>query len=582
MGKAEGSYRRLLAYAWPYRRKVYSAFGAMLGAAICGMIPPWLLKDVVDDVLIGRELGMLNLLAGGIVGLYLGKAVFSYAQRYLMTEVGQRLVLDLRIRLFDHLQRLSLAFIAERRVGDLLSRITNDVAMLQEVATTALVDLVVQGISFLGMEGFLLYINWRLTLVTWTILPLAAWFIDRSSKRLRGVGHEIQSCLAALAAGAQEALGSLRIVQAFVTEEEELDKFRQRSEANFRALMRGTHILALLEGGVEVALVAALAFILWLGGRDVIEGRLSPGELIAFLGYLGFMVQPLRVVSRSVSRISQGLASADRIFDMLDQPAGLVLPASPLSPGRLRGEISLEDVHFAYDPARPVLRGLSLGIVPGEVVALVGATGAGKSTLADLVPRFYDPQRGVVRVDGHDLRTLNLPELRRQIGIVPQDPVLLKGTLFYNIAYGCAWADEGRVRDAACQAGIADFIETLPRGYDTEVGERGATLSGGQRQRVAIARALVRDPRILIMDEATASLDADVEAQIQAALRRVFRGRTVLVIAHRLSTVRDAHRILVLDQGRVTEQGTHEELLARRGVYHRLYSLQFGAAGGGK
>ena len=582
MGKAEGSYRRLLAYAWPYRRKVYSAFGAMLGAAICGMIPPWLLKDVVDDVLIGRELGMLNLLAGGIVGLYLGKAVFSYAQRYLMTEVGQRLVLDLRIRLFDHLQRLSLAFIAERRVGDLLSRITNDVAVLQEVATTALVDLVVQGLSFLGMAGFLLYINWRLTLVTWTILPLAAWFIDRSSKRLRGVGHEIQSCLAALAAGAQEALGSLRIVQAFVTEEEELDKFRQRSEANFRALMRGTHILALLEGGVEVALVAALAFILWLGGRDVIEGRLSPGELIAFLGYLGFMVQPLRVVSRSVSRISQGLASADRIFDMLDQPAGLVLPASPLSPGRLRGEISLEDVHFAYDPARPVLRGLSLGIVPGEVVALVGATGAGKSTLADLVPRFYDPQRGVVRVDGHDLRTLNLPELRRQIGIVPQDPVLLKGTLFYNIAYGCAWADEGRVRDAACQAGIADFIETLPRGYDTEVGERGATLSGGQRQRVAIARALVRDPRILIMDEATASLDADVEAQIQAALRRVFRGRTVLVIAHRLSTVRDAHRILVLDQGRVTEQGTHEELLARRGVYHRLYSLQFGAAGGGK
>ena len=582
MGKAGGSYRRLLAHAWPYRRKVYGAFGAMLGAAICGMIPPWLLKDVVDDVLIGRELGMLNLLAGGIVGLYLGKAAFSYAQRYLMTEVGQRLVLDLRIRLFDHLQRLSLAFIAERRVGDLLSRITNDVAVLQEVATTALVDLVVQGLSFLGMAGFLLYINWRLTLVTWTILPLAAWFIDRSSKRLRGVGHEIQSCLASLAAGAQEALGSLRIVQAFVTEEEELDKFRQRSEANFRALMRGTHILALLEGGVEVALVAALAFILWLGGRDVIEGRLSPGELIAFLGYLGFMVQPLRVVSRSVSRISQGLASADRIFDMLDQPAGLVLPASPLSPGRLRGEISLEDVHFAYDPARPVLRGLSLGIVPGEVVALVGATGAGKSTLADLVPRFYDPQRGVVRVDGHDLRTLNLPELRRQIGIVPQDPVLLKGTIFYNIAYGCAWADEGRVRDAACQAGIADFIETLPRGYDTEVGERGATLSGGQRQRVAIARALVRDPRILIMDEATASLDADVEAQIQAALRRVFRGRTVLVIAHRLSTVRDAHRILVLDQGRVTEQGTHEELLARQGVYHRLYSLQFGAAGGGK
>ena len=385
----------------------------MLGAAICGMVPPWLLKDVVDDVLIGRRLDMLNLLAGAIVGLYLGKAFFSYVQRYLMTEVGQRLVLDLRIRLFDHLQRLSLAFLAERRVGDLLSRITNDVAVLQEVTTSALVDLVVQGVSFLGMAGFLLYINWRLTLVTWTILPLAAWFIDRSSKRLRSVGHEIQGCLASLAAGAQEALGSLRIVQAFVTEDEELAKFRRRSEENFRALMRGTHILALLDGAVEVALVTALAFILWLGGRDVIAGRLSPGELIAFLGYLGFMVQPLRVVSRSASRISQGLASADRIFEMLDQPAGIALPASPVDPGRLRGEISLEDVHFAYDPARPVLRGLNLHIMPGEVVALVGATGAGKSTLADLVPRFYDPQRGVVRVDGHDFRTVDLPRLRR-------------------------------------------------------------------------------------------------------------------------------------------------------------------------
>ena len=548
----------------------------MLGAAICGMVPPWLLKDVVDDVLIGRRLDMLNLLAGAIVGLYLGKAFFSYVQRYLMTEVGQRLVLDLRIRLFDHLQRLSLAFLAERRVGDLLSRITNDVAVLHEVTTSALVDLVVQGVSFLGMAGFLLYINWRLTLVTWTILPLAAWFIDRSSKRLRSVGHEIQGCLASLAAGAQEALGSLRIVQAFVTEDEELAKFRRRSEENFRALMRGTHILALLDGAVEVALVTALAFILWLGGRDVIAGRLSPGELIAFLGYLGFMVQPLRVVSRSASRISQGLASADRIFEMLDQPAGIALPASPVDPGRLRGEISLEDVHFAYDPARPVLRGLNLHIMPGEVVALVGATGAGKSTLADLVPRFYDPQRGVVRVDGHDLRTVDLPRLRRQIGIVPQDPVLLKGTLAYNIAYGCADADELRIRDAAHRAGISEFIESLPDGYATEVGERGATLSGGQRQRVAIARALVRDPRILIMDEATASLDADVEAQIQEALRRVFRGRTVLVIAHRLSTVRDAHRILVLEQGQVTEQGSHEELLARRGIYHRLYSLQFG------
>lgn len=570
-----GSLKKLLPFILPYRIRLVAAFGCMLAASAAGVLPPWLLKNVVDDVLIRKDSLMLNGLAFAIVLLFILKNLAGYGQQYLMVWVGQHAVMDLRVALYGKIQSLSLTYLHKKRVGELLSRITGDVATLQGLVSTTIVDLVVQTLTFFGMAGFLVYLNWKLTLFALLVIPLAFKVIHFASQRLRAVGHTIQQELASLSAIAYEALSAIRIVRSFATEEYELERFRQQGKANVRALVHGTQIQATLQGVVEVILIVALALLLWAGGREVIAGRMTPGGLIAFLGYLGFMVQPLRVISRIVGSLQQCLASADRIFEILEVPDTLPVPESPVVLKPVSGAIGFKDVWFAYEPGRWILKGVNLSVRPGERIALVGSTGAGKTTIADLVPRFYDPQRGTVTVDGVDVRQLDLKVLRKQIGIVPQDPVLLKGTMAYNIAYGFEEATLDAIREAARMAGIADFIESLPEGYETEIGERGVTLSGGQRQRIAIARAMIRNPKILIMDEATSSLDTAVEHQIQEAMGHAMKGRTSLVIAHRLSTVLESDRILVIDAGQIVEEGTHQNLLARQGLYARLYGLQF-------
>lgn len=573
--KKKSVFARLAVSARPYRRRFFAALFCMIIASACNVVPPWLLKNVVDDVLIDKNLVMLNILPFLLAALFAGKGLASYGHQYLMNWVGQNVVMDLRLRLYDHLQRMSLRYLHGSRLGEIMSRITSDVAILQNLVTSVIVNLVVQAVTFLGMVGFLLYINWRLTLITFAILPITVAILDRASKKLRIVGHAIQGELASLSAVVQEAFSAVRIVRSFAAEDLELGRFRKSNRENFRAVMRGVQAQAALSAVIEFVLIAALAVILWLGGREVVRGGQTPGELIAFLGYLGFLVQPIRVFTSVVSSMQLGLAAAERIFALLDIPAETRTPDNPVPLGVLEGRITFRDVTFSYAAGRPVLRNIHLDIAPGERVALVGPTGSGKSTLADLIPRFYDPDSGSVLVDGTDVRRADTAELRRQIGIVPQESLLMKGTIAFNISYGLPDLSMEQIRFAAETAGILAFIESLPGGFSTEVGERGVTLSGGQRQRIAIARAIVRDPRILILDEATSSLDLEVEKQVQEAMSSAMRGRTSLVIAHRLSTIRNSDRIVVLDEGRIIEQGRHWELIAEGGMYRRLHDLQF-------
>jgi subfamily B ATP-binding cassette protein MsbA len=570
---------RVLAYCKPYLDRLGAALCCMALSALFGIIPPWLIKNVVDDVLIKGNSGMLNTLALSIILLYVFKAAFGYGHAYLMAWVGQKVIMDLRLELYDKTQRLSLSVLYRRRMGEFLSRITNDVATLQNILSSVVVDLVVQSVTFGGIIILLLFINWKLTLFSFAVIPFAALAIDRASSKLRRVGGDIQEQLAQLAAIAQEALSSVRIVRSFATERIEYERFDAQSRKHFKALVSGTQTRGILEGLVEIILISALALILWLGGRDVAAGELTAGELVAFLTYLGLLVQPVRTISRVTSAIQQGIASAERIVEILDERDEVRPPAKPAVLSEMRGEIVFENVRFAYDAERAVLKGIGFHVLPGERVAIVGSTGAGKSTIADLLLRFYDPTGGRILIDGVDLRELDMQSYRRRVGVVPQDPVLMKGSVAYNIAYGFADATPEAIRRAAVTAGINDFVSSLPNGYDTEIGERGVTLSGGQRQRVAIARAIVRDPAILIMDEATSSLDSLIEAQVQSAMNEAMRGRASLVIAHRLSTIRESDRILVLSEGRIVESGRHEELLALRGRYFGLYSLQGGSDG---
>lgn len=567
-------YKRLLEYCRPYLPRLGAALGCMVLSALFGVVPPWLMKNVVDDVLIQGKSYLLNILSIGVVLLFVGKALFGYGHMYLMTWVGQRVIMDLRLELYAKTQRLSFASLYSRRSGEFLSRITNDVSTLQQILASVVVDMVVQGVTFLGILGFLFFINWKLTLNTFLVIPVAVLVVDRASAKLRRVGSVIQEQLAQVSAVAQEALSSVRIVRAFATEDVEYARFAEKNRNHFRALMKGTQVRGVLEGVVEVVLVMALALILWLGGRDVVAGKLTAGELLAFLTYLGLLVQPVRVLSRVVSSIQQGMASAERIFEILDEQNEVPAAENPVTLPSMKGEIVFKDVWFTYEPERWVLQGVNLTIQPGEKIAIVGATGAGKSTIADLVLRFYDPVKGDIFIDGVNLRQLDVRNYRCRIGVVPQDPVLMKGTIAYNIAYGCNTVTPEEIRQAAVASGIHDYVCSLPKGYDSEVGERGITLSGGQRQRIAIARAIVRNPAILIMDEATSSLDVRVEKQVQEAMVEAMKGRTSIVIAHRLSTIREADRILVLDAGKVVEEGNHEALLTLGGHYAALYQMQ--------
>ncbi|MBQ3403241.1 MAG: ABC transporter ATP-binding protein [Synergistaceae bacterium] len=563
----------LYSYTKQYRLKIILAVFFMLASSGLNVIPPYLFKSIVDDILISRNTMMLNAVCVLIVVIFGLKAVTTYFQRYLMNEAGQGVVMDIRIALYDHMQRMSLAKIYASRTGELMSRITGDAAMLQNIVTSTAIDLMFNIITFLGMFAFILYINWRLTCLIILVLPFVGFLLSFAGKKLRKAGHNVQEHLADITATAQEAFSAVRVVRSFATEDEELERFRTASRGNYKALLQAVSVQGILAGVIEEFLIVALAVVFWFGGRSVINGTLTPGELISFTGYIAFMVQPIRSIMNQMSTLQTGIASAERIQDMLRVPvedAG----TSASEHVKISGNVSFEHVSFYYDEGQEILHDISLDVKAGEKIAFVGPTGAGKSTIADLIPRFYDPTQGRILIDGHDIRTLGLKDLRRQIGIVPQECILMRGTIAFNIAYGLPELDMKRIEEAAEIADIREFIESLPDGYNSLVGERGVTLSGGQRQRIAIARAVIRDPRILILDEATSSLDTAVEHAVQKALDRAMDGRTSFIIAHRLSTIRNADRIYVLHDGRFIQSGTHDELISSGGLYAELYNMQ--------
>lgn len=517
-----------------------------------------------------RALGDLNRYALLAIGVFVTKGIFAYGQAYLMGNVAQRLSMRIRNQIYEHLQSLSLSFFERRSTGQLMSAITGDVPVLQNSLTASVVAMVTAPVTIVGGTIWLFWLNWRLALVSLVCLPLMAWCIVRAGRRMKRYSRMVQASLAEISSAAEETLSGIRIVKSFAMERHEVARFQQRSWEAFRAVMRGVRVRAVLAVLVEMLGALGILLVIWVAGRLAVQGGLGVNSLLGFLVVLNQIGAASRELGNIHLNLQQVSAAAERIFALLDErPEVRERPGARELP-RLEGWVTFEAVSFRYGEGPPVLQEVSFELRPGEVGALVGPSGAGKSTIASLIPRFYDVTEGAVRLDGIDVREVTFASLRRQVGIVPQETLLFAGTVRENIAYGRLDATDAEIEAAARAANAHEFIERLPNGYDTIVGQRGQTLSGGQRQRIAIARAVLKDPRILILDEATSSLDPTSEKLVQEALEKLMVDRTTLIIAHRLSTVRNADRIFVIEDGRIVERGSHDELVAKGGTFARL------------
>ena len=566
--------RGLLALLAPYRARVIWMFVALVAATAAALAPAPLAKFAIDDGIKAGDLGTLNLVVAAFVVSALVYWGATYAQTYLVGWVGQRALQDLRLRIFEHLQAQPVGFYERRRAGALISRMTNDVQALDQLVTDSVVTLFSSTLTLIGTIGILIYFDLELALLTFLIFPVMAL----ASLAFRVVSADAykrtRETISAITSYLQESLSGIRILRSFGQEPQHIERFRELNERNREANMTTVNLNAAYFPAVELMSAIATVGILLYGGFQVIDGDMTSGVVIAFVLALNGFFDPIQQLSQVYTTYQSGMAALDKIFDLLDVEPDLVDAPGAVELPRLRGEIELRDVSFRYgvsEDAAYAVQHVSLTVAAGQTVALVGSTGAGKSTIAKLVARFYDPTGGAVLVDGHDLRDVTQASLRRQLGIVPQEGFLFSGTIGDNIAFGRPDATRDEVRAAARAVGADEFIGALERGYDTPVGERGAQLSAGQRQLVAFARALVADPRILILDEATSNVDLHTEGRIEAGLRRLLAGRTSIVIAHRLSTIRQAGRIVVLDGGAIVEQGTHDELLEAEGAYWRLY-----------
>ncbi len=565
---------RLLDYVKPYWKRLFLAMICMLMVGALTGASAMLLKNVIDDVFTNKDVTMQTLLPVVIILLYFFKGLFNYGQKYLMSWVEQRVVFDIRNRLYDHIQGLSLGFFNRTPTGVLVSHFTNDIGVMQGAVSGVLGDLIREPFTILFLVGVLFYRNLELAIISMLVLPFTTNFIVRFGRALRHYSRKAQEKLADISHHLHETIEGVRIVKAFGQESYEVERFVSQNRKFLSHILRSERVLALSGPVMEFIAGLGLAAVVWYGGYQVIKGVTTPGTFFFFFTALLMLYGPLRNLSRVNNTIQRALAATERVFRVLDQePEVLDKPhSSPLPP--IKKGVEFRDVFFRYEDEM-VLAGVSFKVKAGETVAIVGMSGAGKTTLVNLLPRFYESNSGCILIDGHDIRDVTVQSLRAQLGIVTQDTILFNDTVRNNIAYGKPGASISEIIQAAQAANAHNFIMAMPEGYDTIIGEKGVRLSGGEKQRIAIARALLRNPPILILDEATSSLDAESEVSVQEALAHLMRGRTTFVIAHRLSTVRGADRIVVLEGGKIVEEGRHEELLARGGIYRRLYELQF-------
>jgi ABC-type multidrug transport system fused ATPase/permease subunit len=572
----------------PYTKWLAIVIGAMLVETAMGLASPWPLKIVLDSVFAAKPMpwafawlagdhggvGALNVAVVSTMAIALLQAGSAYLNAYYTVSIGQWIAHDLRHAVYAHLQRLSMSYYDKQQVGPLISTITDDINAVQDFASTSLLDILIDVLTLVGMLAVMFSLNWRFTLVALAVTPLVAVFAFRLRSVVKQATRDVRRRQSEIVSIVQEGLGSIRVVKAFAQGAFERQRLDAKSIESVEAALHARRVRSLL-GPVVTALVAVgTAAVLWFGARLVLEGAMTAGALVVFMAYLGKLFQPIQDLAKASTNIAQAAVGLERVKAVLDADERLPRALNARALDRVTGRVEFRGVTFGYDRARPVLTDVSFAVEPGQLVGLVGPSGSGKSTLVSLIPRFYDPNSGVVAIDGHDIREFTIRSLRRQIGFVLQDTQLFYAPIWQNIAYGQPDATRDAIVRAATLAQAHEFIQALPAGYDTVVGQGGLPLSGGQRQRLGIARAMVRDAAVLILDEPSSGLDAESERLVFEALDRLLAGKTTFVIAHRLATIRKADVILVMDQGRIVERGTHDELLARDGLYAGLQRLQ--------
>ena len=568
-------FRRMISYITSQKREMTILVVSIIASTIINLLPPYMYSLAIDTYIKQMDTRGLYLLGAGFIVVYLLSFVTQLAREYLINWLGSRLELNMRMDMFKHLQVLSLDYYAKEEVGSIVSRVTNDVDKITELITSGVASVISDILTLIGIIGIMLWMDLRLSLVTFSVIPLMALFLYIWGRRVRKVYRETRKTIASVSAKMEESVSGMKEIQSYSREGETRREFKQVNQSNMQANVQAGQVMSAFWPAVSVFTAIGNFLVLYFGGTAVMNGTLSVGLLFGFMSYLSRFFMPIQDLSGFWNSVQSALAAAERIFDIMDTPKGIMDKPDAVDIPPIEGHIEYRDMSFRYEDDTPVLSDVNLEIKPNTTVALVGPTGVGKTTMINLLYRFYDPKQGSVLVDGYDLRDIKLASLRKQMAVVLQDNFLFSGTIMDNIRYGDLDATDEEIIEVAETVGAHEFIMKLPEGYQTEVRERGGRLSVGQRQLISLARALLADPRILIMDEATSSIDAYTELIIQQALDKIFKNRTSIIIAHRLSTVRNADMITVLHEGKIAEKGSHDELIKLDGLYKQLYEMQF-------